>query len=175
VRGGTILDHVQYVSVHSGDTVFMPAGTVHALGPGLLVYEVQENSDITYRVFDWNRPQTAGRVLHIEQSLAVANPGATGQARPLPPLQDGAGHLLCACPYFTLEMLYARRSASIELDTAGESFHALTVIEGALQVVTEGETIQVGRFETIFVPASYGGYRLQPHGGFRALKASVEG
>lgn len=53
----------------------MPAGTVHALGPGLFLYEVQQTSDITYRVYDWDRPQSAGRKLHIEQSLAVTDPG----------------------------------------------------------------------------------------------------
>lgn len=174
VRDGTILDHVQYVPVKPGDTVYMPAGTVHALGPGLLVYEVQQASDITYRVFDWNRPPTAGRVLHIDQSLAVANPGAAGQARPLPPLQDGEARTLCECPYFTLQMLDAT-NASVELDTAGESFHALTVIEGALSLATGNESLLLERFETVLAPASCGRYRLEPRGHVRVLWASVAG
>ena len=74
IRGGTILDWVQYQEVRPGDTVFMPTRTIHAYGPGLLLYEVQQTSDITYRVFDWNRPMTRGRILHIDKSLAVADP-----------------------------------------------------------------------------------------------------
>ncbi|RPJ43039.1 MAG: class I mannose-6-phosphate isomerase, partial [Chloroflexi bacterium] len=65
VRDGTILDYTQRVPIHTGETVFIHPGTMHALGPGLLVYEVQQTSDITYRVFDWNRPASAGRKLHI--------------------------------------------------------------------------------------------------------------
>ena len=61
IRNGTIIDRVQYHAAHTGDTIFMPAGTLHALGPGFLVYEVQQTSNITYRIFDWNRPASAGR------------------------------------------------------------------------------------------------------------------
>jgi mannose-6-phosphate isomerase len=67
IRKGTVIDHVQYVNVKPGDTVFVPAGTLHALGPGLLVYEVQQTSDWTYRVYDWGRPATEKRPLHIEK------------------------------------------------------------------------------------------------------------
>jgi mannose-6-phosphate isomerase len=74
IRSGNIEAYSQYHTVHAGDTIFMPAGLMHALGPGLLLYEVQQTSDLTYRVFDWNRPASAGRPLHIEQSVAVTNP-----------------------------------------------------------------------------------------------------
>ena len=71
IRNGTIADHVEYHAIHSGSTVFMPAGTLHALGPGSLVYEVQETSDLTYRIYDWGRPQRAGRM-----RIELLNPGA---------------------------------------------------------------------------------------------------
>ncbi len=89
IRAGTIQEMSQYESVRAGDTIFMSAGTIHALGPGLLVYEVQESSDLTYRVYDWGRPQSATRVLHIDKSLAVADPTAGCRPVPLPALQDG--------------------------------------------------------------------------------------
>jgi len=56
IRNGTITEHLQYKDIKPGETVFMPAGTLHALGPGLLIYEVQQTSDWTYRVYDWGRP-----------------------------------------------------------------------------------------------------------------------
>jgi mannose-6-phosphate isomerase len=172
IRDGTILDWAQYVPVQAGDTVFVGAGTIHALGPGLMLYEVQQTSDITYRVFDWNRPQSAGRALHIDQSLAVSNPQATGQPLPEPPLPDGASAVLVTCPYFTLELV-GGETHPVELDTGGESFHALTAIEGETIVETPAGSERLGRYETVIVPAACGLYRLRPLGRFRVLKARV--
>jgi mannose-6-phosphate isomerase len=143
------------------------------LGPGLLVYEVQETSDITYRVFDWNRPQTSSRLLHIDKSLAVAEPAASSLALPTPVLQDGQHQTLCQSEFFTLEMLYAQKQ-TLELDTLGQSFHALTIIEGAARFSSGDEQLSIGRFESLVVPAVTGSYCLEPQGGgFRALKASL--
>ncbi len=100
IRNGTIVDHVQYHTAHTGDTIFMPAGTLHALGPGLLVYEVQQTSDITYRIFDWNRPASAGRALHLEQSVAVTNPRGTGQVQPALELKPDDQRCISAVPVF---------------------------------------------------------------------------
>jgi mannose-6-phosphate isomerase len=175
IRSGTIVDHVQYHTAHTGDTLFMPAGTLHALGPGFLVYEVQQTSDITYRIFDWNRPASAGRALHIEQSVAVTNPQATGQVRPAPELKPDDRRTLAQCPYFTLEML-AAQAQPLQLDTRGESFHALTVLEGQGAVECGAERASLNRLETVLVAAGAGAYHFRAigPGGVRALKASVE-
>ena len=172
IRQGTILDVAQYIPVKTGDTIFMPAGTIHALGPGLLVYEVQETSDITYRVFDWNRPQTSTRKLHIEKSLAVANPAARSEAVPLPVLPDGQAHRLCQSEFFTLDILNSQ-SQPLTLNTSGSSFHALTVIEGSARISSGGETILLHKFDSLIVPAATGEYVLEPLGGFLALKSSL--
>lgn len=173
IRSGAILDWVQYQEVRPGDTLFMPAGTIHALGPGLLVYEAQQTSDVTYRVFDWNRPMTGGRVLHIDKSLAVADPSASAAVRPAPALGDGERATLVACSHFTLELV-AIRTQPIPLDTARLTFHALTVIEGAAEVVAGGATAVLNRYDSFVIPAACGQYELRPLGSCRALKASVE-
>lgn len=173
IRGGTILDLSNYITMKAGDTVFMPAGTIHALGPGLMVYEVQETSDFTYRVFDWNRPQTEKRRLHIDKSLAVARPDASTQAIPTPELRDGECRVLCQSEYFTLECLNSEKEA-LALDTHGQSFHALTAIEGVARFSSGGEKVRLCCYESILVPASTGAYRLEPEqGGFRILKSSL--
>jgi len=172
LREGALTDWLHYLPVEAGDTIFTRAGTIHALGPGLLLYEVQQTSDITYRVFDWNRPPTAGRALHLEQSLAVADPAAMGQATPCPPVGDGEERLLTACPYFALDLL-AGETRPIELDTSEESFHALTVIEGQARVEGQGWRQTLSRFETAVIPAACGAYRVEPMGAWRALKARV--
>lgn len=171
IRAGTVTELARYLTVDAGDTVFIGAGTLHALGPGLLLYEVQQTSDITYRVFDWNRPQSAGRALHIEQSLAVTNPAISGEVQVPPPADQTIGALV-ACPYFTLEQVVGD-GTPIDLDTAGQSFHALTVVKGTATIAGAGWQHMLGRFESVVVPAAVGGYRVQPQGACRLLKASV--
>jgi len=172
MRDGTIAEHTQSLPVKVGDTIFMPAGTVHALGPGLLIYEVQQTSDWTYRVYDWGRPETPSRRLHIDKSLAVSRPDAVASAMPLPALTDGLPSLLCKCPYFRLEMLSAEKQP-ITLDTKSESFHAITVLEGAARLVTPGGEVTLRRFETAVLPAACGAYRVEPLTAFRALRTGV--
>jgi mannose-6-phosphate isomerase len=174
IRSGTIIDHVQYHAAHTGDSVFMPAGTLHALGPGFLIYEVQQTSNITYRIFDWNRPASAGRALHIDQAAAVTNPQGTGQLQPALALQPDDRHAVVQCPYFTLELL-AAGAQPLRLETHGASFHAITVIEGQGAIECGTEHLTLSRFETGLVAASAGAYSLHPIGsqGMRALKASA--
>ena len=172
IRNGTIIDHVQYVNVKQGDTVFMPAGTLHALGPGLLIYEVQQTSDWTYRVYDWGRPATEKRPLHIEKSVQVTRADFTAPITPMPEVEDGSRHELVKFDYFTLEMLSAK-SNSIDLDTNSESFHTITVIEGQAVLKTEAEEVKLDRFQTAVVPAEVRRYQFQPLTDCRALKSSV--
>ena len=165
----TILELVEYHHTQTNDTIFVPAGTIHALGPGLLVYEVQQTSDLTYRVFDWNRPQSDGRKLHIEKSIAVTNLKSQGK---ITRQQDseGATTSLVQCPYFHLEML----SMPQERDTLGKSFHALTVIAGEARVSTrENEVVVLQKFDTLLVSAVCRRYRLD--GNFQILCSSVDG
>jgi mannose-6-phosphate isomerase len=173
IRDGSILNLTERMPVQTGETVFIRPGTMHALGPGLLVYEVQQTSDITYRVFDWNRPASAGRKLHIEQSLAVIDPLATGKPVPPPPFRDGTSHKLVACPYFSLSLLTLEHSP-ITLNPGGQSFHTLTVIEGQVELRGQGWQQTFQRFETALVPASSTGYQVIPLSQSRVLKASVE-
>jgi mannose-6-phosphate isomerase len=172
IRQGKILDFVQYLPVQSGDSVFVAGGTIHALGPGLLLYEVQQTSDITYRVYDWDRPQSAGRSLHIDQSVAVTNPNSHPAAVSQPQLADGASAELLRCPFFTLELIRTDQQ-QVELDPAGESFHALTAIQGRVQVKGNGWEEPLNRFDTVLVPANAGPYMLLPMGEARVLKATV--
>jgi mannose-6-phosphate isomerase len=171
-RQGTIEALAQYLPMHKGDTVFMRAGTLHALGPGLLVYEVQQASDITYRVFDWNRTPTPGRVLHIEKSLAVIDSAARSQPIPEPVLGDGESTLLCQSEYFQLQLVHGNTKA-VSLNTGGESFHTVTVIEGHVRFLSGNEKISIGRFDSLLIPASTGEYHLEPDGEYRLLIAHL--
>lgn len=172
ILSGTVTEYSQYVDITQGDTIFMPAGTLHALGPGLLIYEVQQTSDWTYRVYDWGRPQTEKRRLHIEKSIQVTRPDFTAPVMPMPAYGDGSQHTLVQCEYFTLELLSAS-SRFIELDTRGETFHAITVIEGKARLQHGDGNIVLEKLQTVLVPANLGEYQFHPLENCRALKSSV--
>ena len=171
IRAGTLLEHMRRLDVQTGSTIFIPAGMIHALGPGLLVYEVQQTSDWTYRVYDWGRPATPQRPLHIEKSIAATNVDLSSDLLPSP---AGAGlHGLVHCPYFTLEMLSSSGEV-LDLAVDGSSFHALTVIAGGTLVEGAGWRLQLDRFQTALVPADAGAYRLSPRAAeFQVLRAYV--
>jgi mannose-6-phosphate isomerase len=173
IKDGTIERQSQYLPLERGDTVLMYPGTLHALGPGLLIYEVQQTSELTYRAYDWGRPATVNRPLHIEQTLAVARPDARAELTPLPALQDGKEQVLCITEYFSLSMLYAT-SQPLALETHEESFHALTCIEGQARLSAGGDSLMLSPFDTALVPASTHGYQLTPlTSAFKALKSAA--
>ena len=171
IRNGTVIEHVNYAAVSTGDTIFMPAGTLHALGPGLLVYEVQQTSDWTYRVYDWGRSQTEKRPLHIEKSIQVTRADSRAPIISMPECGDGTQQTLVECEYFTLEILCAS-AKGINLDTKHESFHAITLIEGKAVLRAGDESLKLDKFQTAVIPASVGSYQFQPLTDCRALKSS---
>lgn len=173
IRNGSVIEYVQYAEVSAGDTIFMPAGTLHALGPGLLLYEIQQSSDLTYRLYDWGRAETEKRRLHIEKSIQVTRADFSAQVKPAPVGGDGSQQALVQCDYFSLELL-STVSNSIELDTRAETFHAITMIEGRGLLQSGDERVELEKFQTVVVPADLGRYQFQPiDGNCRALKASV--
>jgi mannose-6-phosphate isomerase len=171
-RSEAVLELVETLNVKAGDTLFIRPGTIHALGPGLLIYEIQQTSDITYRVYDWGRLETEKRKLHIDKAVAVSNPRAGAEVLTLPVLNDGEVRTLTRCEYFRLDEI-AVENKTVPLETEGESFHGLTVIEGQVQVWAEGEAFVLKKFDTLLIPACCGAYRIEPLEKSRVLKAGV--
>ncbi len=169
IQDGTILDHVQYLPVSAGNSVLIQSGTIHALGPGMLLYEVQQTSDITYRVFDWNRPASAGRKLHIEQSMAVVNPAQ--QVEMVSALAGEGDREVVRSGYFALRV----GSGCLEWDTQGASFHVVTATAGGLRVNGRGWAAELPYLSSLVVPACCGAYQVETAPGGRALCAAVDG
>jgi mannose-6-phosphate isomerase len=164
IRSGATLDVIARQAARRGDTWFIAAGTVHALGPGIFLYEVQQSSDITYRVYDWDRPASAGRELHIEQAIRCVDTGSGERVERRAP-QPGSPQRLIECPYFTLSRLALSAGQGAQLDTAGESFHALTPIHGNAVVASAGGELELPRYTTALVPAGTGAYAVQADAG----------
>ncbi len=161
IRSGGLAALLGRVTVVVGDTVLVPAGTLHAVGPGLLLYELQQPSDLTYRADDWGRPATPERPLHIEETLASWQPGVDpviGHA--VEPASAGRQELV-RCGHFVMERLDARRGAAVPLDPAGESPHILTALPGS-SVAIEGREWheEIGPLQTLVVAADAGPYRV---------------
>ena len=175
IRGGRVLEVAERLEVKVGQTVYIPAGTLHALGPGLLLYEVQQSSDTTYRVYDWDRPASAGRKLHVEESVEVTDPRKGAVVHPAPELSGTAAAAALASPYFGLEVIRLGEGG-LGGDTRGETFHLLTVTEGRAELACDGEAVRLDRFETALVAGGAGAYRLRAGaGGARLLRAAVPG
>lgn len=158
-----LLDIVGWKDVRGGDSLLIEPGTLHALGPGLLVYEVQQTSDLTYRVYDWDRPMDSGRKLHLEQAADVLNAAADGQMAHTK--QDFAGEKeLFSCPFFRLDLIKNLTEMHVQ-NTSGKSFHAVTIVEGNGQVFGADWQQSLQCFETLLIPASCGEYQIDQKNG----------
>lgn len=162
-------------AVRAGDVIFVPAGTVHAIGGGIVLYELQEYSDITYRLYDYGRLQDgAPRPLHVDQALDVMRyaPAAATRATPLE-VARGREHgrrVLVACRYFLLEELLVDGGSAHR--TQPTSCQIVSVLGGACEIRAEGGTVRLGLGETAVLPATLGDYTL--HGErARVLRSSV--
>lgn len=173
IREERIVDVAQVVEVHGLEAALIPAGTLHALGPGLLLYEIQQDSDITYRAYDWGRPQSAGRNLHIEESVQVTTTdGPLDLVRPRIDADTGIARAI-ECPKFVLDL--ARVGATpLSLDTGGRSLHIMTALAAPIELEVGEARIRLGRFETAVVAGGAGEYRVSaPEGPAALLKAAV--
>jgi mannose-6-phosphate isomerase len=175
IRGGWVTQVAAEVTIRSGEAVLIPAGTLHALGPGLLLFEIQEASDTTYRAYDWDRPQAAGRELHVGESVEVMT-----TAGPMPrrtPRIDGDEGTADAieCPYFDLDLVKAGRTP-LPLNTGGRSFHIVTAIESMAELSVGGEIATLAPFQAAIVAGSAGSYGARAvEGSARLLLVSVPG
>ena len=153
--------------LEAGDTIFVPAGTPHTIGPGMVLCEVQEYSDLTYRVYDYGRVDARGkpRELHVEKALKVINFTAA-VPRPFRPEraadEKGPGHIgyLAACRYFAVERWQLERPAKEK--TNARQFELLTMAEGRGTLQCGPDHYDCLRGQTWFLPASLGAYTFSP-------------
>jgi mannose-6-phosphate isomerase len=171
IRENRLEDLLVYQNVNAGDVLFIAAGTIHAIGPGILLYEIQQSSDMTYRLYDWGRMglDRNPRPLHIEKSLQVS----TVESLPVIVATPDDGRLIMPLvrgQYFSTDLhRFNDPSTKLVLDTHGRFFHILTCIEGEI-IVESGETaVTMQKGQTVLIPASLGQYYLSGAG--RLLKS----
>lgn len=160
IADGTIQKYLQKVPVRRNDVFFVQAGTVHAIGKGIVIAEIQESSNLTYRLYDYNRRDRNGnlRELHIDKALDVLN--LHSSAEPVQPMrllnyQPGfASEFLTRCRYFQVERILLNSEASeVSYRTDSSSFEVLICVQG--KGVLKGKKLRIPfrKGDTIFVPA----------------------
>ena len=177
LNAGTIEETLNLIPAKVGDCVFVPAQTVHALGPGILLAEVQQQSNLTFRLYDWGRMGSDGlpRQIHVEESLACTD-FERGPVSPVTPveLSYGTHHFeeLVRCDYFVIRRHKAVNEFSLKLD---DRFRILMVLEGAAQLLTksstaESNTLEINKGTTILLPASTAAASLIPTSNITVLE-----
>lgn len=165
IENGSLLEVCNQVPVKKGDVFFIQSGTLHAIGKGILVAEVQENSNSTYRVYDYGRKDKDGREreLHIDKALEVTSLNRMGEDREQisKRLEQNTYKIqvLAECEYFKTAELEVRSQA--DMVALADTFHSLLVLDGDAEIVYAGEKLNVKKGDSVFVPAKMGEYSIQ--------------
>jgi len=173
---GSVEQCLTRLSVQAGDAFFVPAGSAHTIGPGVLLCEVQEHSDVTYRIFDYNRRQADGsfRPLHVRQAFDVLQFGPQRCGR-LPGVQIQQGSAkktyLAACSYFVTEIWDF--SETLRASQCPDRFELLIPLEGHGRIHWRSESMPYTPGEAWFLPAALGEYELLAQSATKLLRAYI--
>lgn len=148
IRDNTVESMLEYAEVKAGDVLYMPANTVHAIGPGIVLYEVQQSSNVTYRLYDWGRMGLDGtpRELHIEKGVQVSNLDT------LPDVTHPTDNMMVNGRYFQTQR-HLITGLGIDLKTDGV-FHAITCIAGSVRIEHTSEIVELQLGQTALIPAT---------------------
>jgi len=162
IKNGTLMKHLQQVPIKKNDLFFIEAGTVHAIGAGALIAEIQENSNLTYRLYDYDRVGKDGkkRELHVDKAMKVLNlKSSTEPKQPLRVLnyrQGIASELLCRCKYFEVYrmILNTERRQKVQYRADEMGFCVLLCVDGCGTIQCGEESFPFYKGDCIFVPAN---------------------
>ncbi len=174
IKDNTLLEITQSVPVKKGDVFFIEAGTLHAIGKGILIAEIQQNSNTTYRIYDYGRVGADGkpRELHIDKAVEVTD---LCPAKPYPVTEsfeeNGAvKRLLSKCEYFTVYSVDVAEKACFNADET--SFHNVLILEGNAELSCGDTTLALKKGDSVFVPANCGEYTIA--GSFKSVFTRID-
>ncbi|RWX02427.1 type I phosphomannose isomerase catalytic subunit [Flavobacterium cerinum] len=147
-----LIEILNEVEVKKGDVFFLETGTIHAIGAGIVVAEIQQTSDITYRIYDWDRVDAQGnsRELHVDQALDAMNYNTTDTQKHYTTIENKSNAMV-NCPYFTTSYLPLNGSMGVSKD--GSSFTVYICTEGEFSIEAGGEKYNFKKGDTVLVPA----------------------
>ncbi len=167
IKNNTLTNVMNYVPVKQGDVFFIKAGTLHAIGEGILIAEIQQRSNVTYRVYDFGRKDSNGntRELHVDKSLDVTKLNkATNEKVKYnwQPITGGKYSTLVDCQYFNTAIINI--NDAITRDVTSESFEAIISLSDGLIISDAVNKIHLYKGDTIFIPANSGEYKVEGKG-----------
>ena len=171
---GRIMEALRVEKVDNGDTFFIPAGKVHTIGKGILLAEVQETSDITYRIYDFDRIDINGtkRELHVQDALEVINFNDDPESKVDYPRDESSLNLV-TCEHFTTNKISA--SEREEKDYSGlDSFVIYICTNGGMNLVYDEGEIKLGKGQSVLIPASMSSLAVAPDGSVEYLEVYIE-
>lgn len=154
IEDGSLEKILNKVPVKKGDVFFIESGTIHAIGAGIVICEIQQNSNTTYRVYDYGRRDKNGnlRELHVEKAIEVS------KLCPPPAVQKKENGILASCKYFTVKEVIAETEEKIKMSEA--CFNSVIITEGEGTLSLNGEALTVKKGDSIFIPAQNTEYKL---------------
>lgn len=169
---------LNWINVSAGDMIYVAGGTVHTLGPGAIIVETQQQSDTTFRLYDYGRP----RELHLKDGLRVIKEqAASGKVKPAPASNFGSNgnrlQALVAAPYFTVDKLEVHREQEFDLTGRGRSSaQILVAVSGAAMLEARGhEPVRFGKGDAVVIPAAIHKFRIVPEENIEFLQSYVPG
>jgi mannose-6-phosphate isomerase len=166
INKGEVTSLLRKVPVKKGDVFFIPAGTIHAIGKGIVICEIQQRSNVTYRMYDYDRIDESGakRPLHVKKALDVANLKVEElNTKPEFVLTEGIG-LLRSCPHFSAYCYSVY--GSVRFKSSKISFIALICLNGSAKLLFEAGSLDAAKGDTFFLPAQDAEYELKGTGEF---------
>jgi mannose-6-phosphate isomerase len=159
LEDGSLLAILDEVPVSAGDVFYLEAGTIHAIGAGILLAEIQQTSDVTYRVYDWDRKDADGngRELHVDLALDAMNYNLVDAKAEYSKNQNQINRVVDS-PYFTTSVLPL--DGSVDLEKSGDSFHVYMVVDGGMTITCDAGAFKFKKGSTILVPAALRRYTL---------------
>jgi mannose-6-phosphate isomerase len=153
LKNKTLLSILDDIKVEVGDVIFLETGTVHAIGAGLVIAEIQQTSDITYRLYDFDRVDAAGnqRELHVDLALDAINYNKVDTHKKYNTVLNQSNTVV-DCPYFTTNFLPL--DGNISVDKTGDSFTVYMCVGGSFELESEGTKYQYIKGDTVLIPAS---------------------
>jgi mannose-6-phosphate isomerase len=153
LKNKTLLSILDDIKVEVGDVFFLETGTVHAIGAGLVIAEIQQTSDITYRLYDFDRVDAAGnqRELHVDLALDAINYNKVDTHKKYKSALNQSNTVV-DCPYFTTKFLPL--DGNISVDKTGDSFTVYMCVDGSFELESEGTKYQYKKGDTVLIPAS---------------------
>ena len=175
LRNGMLKNMLRYLKVKKGDSLYIPAGLIHTIGKGIFLAEIQQTSDITYRVYDWDRKDSSGKVreLHIDLALDAIDYNASQEIISGKEHMPNEPNLIIESPFFTVKKIHLTQEQE-QSEFNNENFLVYLCLDGRFEVLyADDQKVDIKKGELVLIPADLNGHILKPENETSLLEISL--